>query len=173
MNFNLRQEKLKELYYPIALKLKNRTAVVFGGGKVAERKVKTLLRFGARVRVVSPDLTMALQRLSKSRRITWFNRIARPLDVNGRDIVILATSDSSVNKKLSKWAKKQGILVNVVDRANLSSFISPAILLTPRAVVAVYTHGRDPTLSRDLKNFLKENWHVFLSYRRRLQKRSS
>ncbi|MDP2921545.1 MAG: bifunctional precorrin-2 dehydrogenase/sirohydrochlorin ferrochelatase [Candidatus Omnitrophota bacterium] len=164
---------MKELYYPIALNLKNKRTVVIGGGKVAERKVKTLLQFGARVRVVSPDLTATLERLFKSRRITWFNRVAEPSDVNGSDIVIAATSDTAVNKRISGWAKRQGILINVVDRAELSSFISPAILLTPKAVVAVYTHGRDPALSRDLKNFLKENWDVFLSYRRRLQKRPS
>jgi len=161
------------MYYPIALKLKNRRAVVIGGGKVAERKVKTLLRFGARVCVVSPDLTMALRRLLKSHRITWLNRAVRPSDVDGGNFIIAATSDAAVNKKISIWAKRQGILVNVVDRANLSSFISPAILVTYKAVVAVHTHGRDPALSRDLKNFLKENWDVFLSYRRRLQKRPS
>ncbi|TRZ49871.1 bifunctional precorrin-2 dehydrogenase/sirohydrochlorin ferrochelatase [bacterium] len=164
---------MKELYYPIALKLKGRTALVVGGGQVAERKVKTLLRFGAHVYVVSPDLTAELRRLFKSRRIIWFNRVAKPADINSRDIVILATSDPSINKKLSRWAKRKGILVNVVDRASLSSFISPAILFTPKAVVTVYTHALDPALSRDLKNFLKENWDVFLSYRRRLQKRSA
>lgn len=159
---------MKELYYPIALKLKGRTALVVGGGEVAERKVKTLLQFGARVRVVSPDLTPVLRRLFKFRRVIWLNRVVRPSDVNAADIIIAATSDAAVNKKISRWARGKGILVNVVDRAKLSSFISPAILRASKAVVAVYTHGRDPGLSRDLKNFLKEHWDVFLSYRNRL-----
>lgn len=159
---------MKELYYPIALKLKGKTALVVGGGEVAERKVKTLLRFGARVRVVSPDLTPVLRRLFKFRRVTWLNRVVRSLDVDGADIIIAATSDTTVNKKISRWARRRGILVNVVDRVKLSSFISPAILPASKAVVAVYTHGRDPGLSRDLKNFLKEHWDVFLSYRNRL-----
>lgn len=159
---------MKELYYPIALKLKYRDALVVGGGQVAERKVKTLLRFGARIRVVSPDLTPELLRLSKSHRIAWSDRPAKASDIKCADLVIVATSDSAVNKRISVWAKRRGILANVVDRASLSSFISPAILRTPKAVVAVYTHGRDPALSRDLKNFLKENWDGFLSYRDRL-----
>ena len=163
---------MKELYYPIALKLKDKSVLVVGGGQVAERKVKTLLRFGARVRVVSPDLTAALRKLAKFRRIARRDRVVKPPDVEGVDLIIAATSDAVVNKKISAWAKKRGILVNVVDRTPLSSFISPAILRTPKAVVAVYTHGMDPVLSRDLKNFLKENWNVFLSYRNRLQKRS-
>ncbi|MDP2928431.1 MAG: bifunctional precorrin-2 dehydrogenase/sirohydrochlorin ferrochelatase [Candidatus Omnitrophota bacterium] len=158
---------MKELYYPIALKLKARPVLVVGGGQVAERKVKTLLQFGARVRVISPDLTIRLKRLLRSRSITWTSRVVRSSDIEGYYIVIAATSDAAVNKNISKWAKIRGIPVNVVDRAPLSSFISPAILRTPKAVVAVYTHGRDPALSRDLKNFLKENWAVFLSYRSR------
>ena len=159
---------MKELYYPIALKLKGKTALVVGGGQVAERKVKTLLRFGARVRLVSPDLTTALRRLFKSRKIAWHKRAIRSSDVEGADLIIAATSIAAVNKKVNKWAKREGTPVNIVDRADLSSFISPAILHTSRAVVAVYTHGRNPALSRDLKNFLKENWDVFLSYRGRL-----
>jgi len=159
---------MKELYYPIALKLKGRTVLVVGGGEVAERKVKTLLRFGAQIRVVSPDLTPALLRLFKSHRITWRDRIVKASDLEGADLVIAATSDAAVNKRISVWAKRRGILANVVDRAFLSTFISPAILRTSRAVVAVYTHGVDPVLSRDLKNFLEENWDGFLSYRNRL-----
>jgi len=155
-------------YYPIALKLKNRTALVIGGGKVAERKIKTLLQFGARVRVVSPDLTAELRKLVKFRRIAWLESVVRVSDLKGADLIIAATSDVVVNKKISAWAKRRRILVNVVDGPGLSSFISPAILRIPRAIVAVYTHGLDPVLSRDLKNFLKENWDVFLSYRDRL-----
>jgi len=159
---------VKETYYPIALKLKGKNALVAGGGQVAERKVKTLLEFGARVRVVSPDLTAELKRLTRTRKIVWAARPVKALDIDGADIVIAATSDPAINKKISAWAKRRGVLVNVVDRAFLSSFISPAILRTPKSVVAVYTHGEDPVLSRDLKNFLKENWDVFLSYRNRL-----
>lgn len=159
---------MEELYYPIALKLKGRAVLVIGGGQVAERKVKTLLEFGARVHVVSPDLTASLKKLFHLRKITWLGRVARASDINGADIIIAATSNETVNRKVSIWAKKHGALVNVVDKAGLSDFISPAIFGRNRAVIAVYTHGKDPVLSRDLKNFLKEKWDAFLSYRNRL-----
>ncbi len=161
---------MKETYYPIALKLKGRTALVIGGGQVAERKVKSLLEFGARIRVISPDLTQSLHKLFRSGRIKWVGRAVRPLDIKGADIVIAATSKTSVNNNVNRWAKEAGILVNIVDKPALSSFISPAVFRASKAVVAIYTHGLDPVLSRDLKNFLKERWDVFLSYRNRLQK---
>jgi len=159
---------MKEEYYPIALKLKGRTALVVGGGQVAERKVQTLLEFGARVRVISPELTIPLQKLFRSRRIAWVSRVVRSSDIKGADIVVAATSIASVNNSVSRWAKRKGILLNVVDSPCMSSFISPAVFRASKAVIAVYTHGLDPVLSRDLKNFLKESWDVFLSYRNRL-----
>ncbi len=150
--------------------MKGRTALVVGGGQVAERKVKTLLEFGARVRVISPELTGSLKKLSRSGRIAWVGRAMRPSDIKNADIVIAATSIASVNGAVSRRAKRAGIPVNVVDRPTLSSFISPAVFRAPKAVIAVYTHGIDPVLSRDLKNFIKDNWNMFLSYRDRLQK---
>jgi siroheme synthase-like protein len=129
--------------------------------------VKTLLKFGARVRVVSPGLTSKLRELLRSRRITWTGRVARSSDIIGADIVIAATSDGAVNREVSRWAKRRAVPVNVVDDPALCSFISPAVFRANGAVVAVHTHGRDPVLSRDLKNFLKEHWDVFLSYRNR------
>jgi len=162
---------MKEKYFSIAIRLKDKKALIVGGGEVAERKAKTMLDFGARVRVVSPTLTTALKGLVRSGKIKWLNRPVRSPDVKGVDIIIAATSSTGINRKISHWAKRQGILVNVVDNAELSSFISPAVATIDKAVISVQTNGRQPELSRDIKNFLKENWDVFLSYRRRLQNR--
>jgi len=155
-------------YYPIALNLKNKFALAVGGGEVSERKVKGLLKTGARIMVVSPQATPLLRRLAKQRRIEWVKRLVKHSDITRADIIIAVTSDRVVNKKVSLWAKQRGILVNVVDQSSLSDFISPAVLRTAKAVVAVYTNARDPLLSKDLKNFLQEHWDVFLSYRHRL-----
>ncbi len=158
----------KNQYYPIAINLNNQLVVVVGGGEVAERKVKGLLKTGARITVVSPQATPLLRRLAKQRRIKWVKRLVKHSDITRADIIIAATSDRVVNKRVSLWAKQRGILVNVVDQFSLSDFISPAVLRAERALVAVYTNGKDPIFSKDLKNFLQEHWDVFLSYRHRL-----
>lgn len=155
-------------HYPLAINLEGRLAVVAGGGKVAERKIKKLLEAKARIRVVSPNITPGLKRLASRSKIVWVPGFVRNGDLRFASIVIAATSDHSVNKSVSEWARQQNIWVNVVDKPDLSDFISPAIFRKQNAIVAVYTNGRDPVLSRDLKNFLKEHWDVFLSYRHRL-----
>ncbi len=155
-------------YYPIAINLRGRLAVIAGGGEVAERKVKGLLKTGGRITVVSPQATLYLRRLARQQKIRWIKRVVRAQDVSGAGIVIAATSERAVNKQVSLWVKKRGILVNVVDEPRLSNFISPAVLRAAKATLAVYTNGKDPLLSKDLKNFLEEHWDVFLSYRHRL-----
>lgn len=154
-------------YYPIAIRLKTRRVLVIGGGKVAERKIRTLVDAGARAKVISPDLTPALRRMVRRGIIRWVARTVRRSDIYRADIVIAATSDSKVNRKISLWSKKQKALVNVVDNPGSSDFISPALLRKRGIVIAVYTDGKKPVLSRDLKNFLKERWDEFLSFRSR------
>jgi siroheme synthase-like protein len=154
-------------YFPIALNLKGKLAVIAGGGKVAQRKADSFLISGAKLHVVSPELTPRLRKLVEARKIKWTNRTIRASDLKSADIIIAATSDKKANEDVSRWARKLEVPVNVVDRPRSSDFISPAILRISSALVAVYTDGKDPVLSRDLKNFLKENWDVFLSYRRR------
>lgn len=144
--------------------------MVAGGGKVAARKVLSLLMAGALVKVVSPELGFRLTQLNENNKISAIKRKIRKSDLVNAALVISATDDNFVNQKVSIWAKEMNILVNVVDNSNLSTFISPAVLPKAKALVAIYTDGRDPVLSRDLKNFIKEHWDEFISYRDRLPK---
>lgn len=154
-------------YYPIAIKLDKKTVVVVGGGAVAERKVRSVLEAGGRVTVVSPELSAGLKALYGKKHIRWRRRLVRETDLSGAALVIAATSGERVNRAVSRWALKRKTLANVVDRPDLGNFITPAVFRGGKAIVAVYTDGRDPVLSRDLKNYIKENWDEFISYRDR------
>lgn len=160
-------------YYPVAVKVRGVYALVVGGGKVAQRKAAGLLKAGAKVTVISPKVTLTLNCLAKKTKLKWLKRKVTKNDISKARIVIAATNNALVNKNISLWSKQQGILVNIVDNPVLSTFISPAVFNNKKAIIAVNSNGRDPEFSRDLKNFLKEQWDEFLSYRRRLQKRAS
>jgi siroheme synthase-like protein len=154
-------------YYPIALRLEGAPALVVGGGKVAERKAASLRAAGARIRIVSPKLTGGLNRLVKKGEIDWTARGVRQADIAGASIIISATDDEAVNRSVSRWARERGIPVNVVDAPALSAFISPAVFRKAGSIITVYTDGKDPVLSRDLKNFIRKRWDDFLYYRNR------
>jgi len=154
-------------YLPIAINLKNKRVIMVGGGGVAQRKVKTLLDAKALVVVIAPEVTSKIRLLVEKGTINWESRRVQESDIKKARLIVAATDSEEVNKDISRWAKQSKILVNVVDRQPISDFISPALLQQHEALIAVYTDGRDPVLSRDLKNYLKENWDDFLLFRNR------
>ncbi len=157
-------------YLPIAINLKNKRVIVVGGGKVAQRKIKTLLDTEALIVVIAPEITSKIRLLIEKGVVNWESRRVQESDIKEARLIVAATDSEEVNRDISRWAKQSRILVNVVDRQLISDFISPALLQQHKVFVAVYTDGRDPVLSRDLKNYLKENWDDFLSYRDRSEK---
>ena len=102
-------------YYPIFLNLQNRLCVVIGGGKVAEGKVDGLLAAAARVRVVSPALTPALEQLARDQRIEHLQRAYLPGDLAEAFLAISATDERAVNEQVWQEANARNLLVNVVD----------------------------------------------------------
>ena len=155
-------------YFPVAMRLKGKKVIVVGGGNIAMRKVLTLFDTGVLIQVIAPELTSGLERLAERGVITWIKKSVEEIDINNAVLVISATDNKEVNNKVSTWAKKKAIMVNVVDNSHLSDFISPALLKKDKALVAVYTDGKDAVLSRDLKNYLNEKWDDFLLFRDKL-----
>jgi precorrin-2 dehydrogenase/sirohydrochlorin ferrochelatase len=143
-------------YYPVFLDLKERLCVVLGGGRVAERKVKTLLRAGARVKVISPQLTASLARLKDGKRISHLSRTYRKNDLRGAFLAIGATDDRSINERIFREAAAGRIPVNVVDDPAHSSFIVPSIVKKKALLVAISTSGKSPALARVLRQKLEK-----------------
>ena len=138
-------------YYPIYLNLQNRLVVVIGGGKVAEGKVEGLLATAARVRVVSPALTPALEQLVGDQRVEHLARAYRPGDLAEAFLAISATDDSAVNEKVWLEANARNVLLNVVDDTPHCNFIAPAILRQGDLAVAISTSGKAPALAVRLR----------------------
>src|SRR5512134_1783550 len=136
---------------PIFLKLKGEPCAVIGGGGIAARKVALLLDAGARVTVTAPQLCAPLAELAQQGRIehrpTAFGRAV----LAGVVLVIAATDQREVNAEVSRLARDQRILVNVVDDPELCSFILPAIVDRSPVVIAVSTGGASPVLARLLR----------------------
>ena len=139
-------------HFPAFLRLKGKPCLVVGGGVVAERKVRLLLRAEASVTVVAPKLNSALTRLRDDHRIT--HRLATFNDamLAGMRVVIAATNDERINRQVACGADATGILCNVVDDLAASSFIVPAIVDRSPVVVAIGTGGNAPVLAQTLKS---------------------
>jgi len=138
-------------YYPIYLDLKGRDVLVVGGGAVAEGKALQLLEAGARVTVVSPQLTEALRAAADRGEITHLGGSFAEGDLNGMFLVIGATDDRKVNEKVARAARERGTLCNVVDQPDLCNFITPALVTRGELQISVSTGGGSPTLTQRVK----------------------
>ncbi len=142
-------------YFPIFLKLTAEPVLVVGGGEVAARKIDLLLRTGAKVTVVAPELIESLAALSAAATITHLAQEFQPEHLNGMRLAIAATDRHSVNAWVAHQAERRNIPVNVVDDRELSRFIVPAIVDRSPVVVAVGSSGDAPVLTRRLREKLE------------------
>jgi len=138
-------------FYPVFLHLQGRRGVVVGGGAVAEQKVVGLLEAGARVTVVSPDITWKLEDLAATGAIELRRRGYRRGDLEGAFLAIAATDDRSVNADVWAEAEERGIMLNAVDDLPHCSFIAPAVHRAGDIAVAVSTGGKSPALAVRLR----------------------
>jgi uroporphyrin-III C-methyltransferase / precorrin-2 dehydrogenase / sirohydrochlorin ferrochelatase len=114
-------------HFPAFLDLSGRTALLIGVGDAIERRAELLRRAGALLRR-APRFTPAL--------------------LDGVAIAVVADAPEEDLRALSAEARRRGIPVNIVDRAELCSFVMPAIVDRDPVTVAVSTGGVAPTLAR-------------------------
>jgi precorrin-2 dehydrogenase/sirohydrochlorin ferrochelatase len=142
-------------YYPLYLEMNRRRCLVVGGGAVAERKIASLLEAGAKVTVISPDVTEAVARWSKNNSIQFFARRYQRGDVKGHELVFVATNDGSVNAQVHQDGKNQGVWVNAADDPEHCDFILPSVLRRGDLTVAISSGGNSPALARTIREELE------------------
>lgn len=164
------EQKPAETYYPVFLDLRNKEVIVVGGGKVAERKIYSLLKAGASVTVISPSITKKLEKELGRGRITHIPREYRKGDLKRAFLAISATDSSLMNERVSREAPCP---VNVVDTPHLCSFIVPSVVHRNPLTIAISTSGVSPafakTIRKDLENLYGPDFSRYLNSVRKLR----
>jgi precorrin-2 dehydrogenase/sirohydrochlorin ferrochelatase len=142
-------------YYPVNLDIRGRPCLVVGGGLVGARKVGILKKCGARVTVVSKAMVPALEKLAENEEIVLKQRPYRSEDVAGNFLVIGATDDESLNRKIHADAEKEHILCNIADRPQICNFTLPAIVQRGDFVLAISTAGKSPAFAKHVRRLLE------------------
>ena len=142
-------------YFPITLRLDDARVVVVGGGEIAARKIRLLLRAGPRIDIVSRALNAELQGLRADGAVAHLAAEFEPSQLEGARLVIAATDDKALNRVVAAEARARNIPVNVVDDPEPSTFITPAIIERPPLTLAISTGGAAPVLARRLRERLE------------------
>jgi precorrin-2 dehydrogenase/sirohydrochlorin ferrochelatase len=158
--------KQRAPYYPLFLALDGLTCLVVGGGEVGERKIKTLLRHGANIRLVARELTPWLEQRGFEQSIFLAGSQYRREHLEGVSLVFAATSDMDLNRKIAADAREIGIWCNMASDPALGAFIVPSVVERGPLSIAVSTSGLSPAIAKALRLKLEREfgpeWEFFI-----------
>ena len=143
--------------YPLGLRLAGRRTVVVGGGRVAARRVAGLLRAGARVLVVAPEVTAAVEGYITAGLVEWAERPYASGDLAQAWYAVAATDDPAVNAAVAEEAEASRLFCSRADDAAASSAWTPAV--GRHVGVTVSVHGSetaDPRRSAAVRDAVVE-----------------
>ena len=138
-------------YFPIFVDLDDRRVLLVGGGEAVAQKVRLLLKSAARIAVVAEEICDELRDLAKIGRLEALEREFLPSDLEDAALVFVASGDLELDGRIASLARAWDIPVNVVDKPDLCSFITPAIIDRDPVVVAIGTEGTAPVLAQGIK----------------------
>jgi precorrin-2 dehydrogenase/sirohydrochlorin ferrochelatase len=144
----------ENLYHPIFVDLRDKLVVVVGGGMVAARKVEPLLKAGARIKVIAPEV---VDEIGQCAQVEIVSREYKKGDLKGASLVIAATHSEETNRAVSRDALSKRIFCNVVDSPELCTFIVPSVVERGPIKIAISTGGFSPALSRRLRMIIGKN----------------
>ncbi len=147
--------------YPVMMNLEAKPVIVAGGGRVALRKIKSLLSAGARVIMISPEVEDELKDLAGRDGVTWIPEPFRDelLDRYPDAVLVFGTTDNrDVNTAIHAAAVKRKIPCNIADVPDLCTFIVPAVITQGDLMIAVSTGGSSPALARRIREDLQTQY---------------
>ena len=143
-------------YYPVMLDIRDRSAIVVGGDRVAAEKAAGLAASGAHVSVISPVFCHELLLQAEQKQVILRPKAYEPGDLAGAFVVIAATKDPQLVQSIWAETQERGQLVNIVDIPAYCSFIMPSVLRREQLIIAVSTEGASPGLAKRIRHSLEE-----------------
>ncbi|PEC18039.1 NAD(P)-binding protein [Bacillus thuringiensis] len=153
--------------YPLTVRVNEKRVVVIGGGKVAGFKIIPLLKQGADIVVISPELDANLVKLVEEKKIRWYQREYEKSDIKSAFLVVAASSESILNEQVAEDAAENQ-LVNVITNPESGNVHFPAAIHRGLLNIAVSTGGASPKLAKKIRdeiaNKYDETYESYLDF---------
>lgn len=136
--------------YPVMINIRNKKVVLVGGGKVASRKIKTLLDEGANVTVISPEINSQID----LEKVIWIKKSYESGDLKDAKLVFACTDQASVNSQVVEDAAPSQLVNNTGDKF-YSDFYNVAIARANDFSVMISTDGASAARSKEIRKKLQ------------------
>ncbi len=148
-------------YFPAFINLSDKKLVVIGAGRIASRRIRTLLQFTGSLTVIAPSVHPQIERLAQEGSVRLLCREYEAADLDGADMVFAATDDTKVNRRIWEICRKRKIPVNVCDDREKCDFYFPGIARGKGVVIGVSASGQDHAqakrVTERIRDILKED----------------
>ena len=146
----------RKLYFPIFIDLNEKNILIVGAGKVARRRLMALIDFCGNITVVAPEvLPDILELAKKAENLEVIQRPYEPSDLDGRDMVIVATADVPLNIGIVHECRERKIVVNTSHDKSMCDFYFPGLVRKDSIVVGVTSSGSDHRKAKKVTDNLK------------------
>lgn len=141
-------------YFPIFTDIANKKCLIVGGGRVALRKVETLLRYQADVRVIGRQICQEIRQLLPD--CACLEGELNQQDLADAVLVVAATSDRQANHQIYEWCVQAKIPVNVIDAPEECTFLFPAVVKMGDISIGINTGGQSPIVSSRIRKEIEK-----------------
>lgn len=148
--------------FPMFIKTTDRRVVIVGGGEQAAQKARLILKTDAKILLVWPELEPELAELVAEGRAEHFADYKIAGVFEDAAMAFIATGCPGVDSAICGLARAVNCPVNVVDRPDLCTIITPSIVDRDPVVIAIGTEGTAPVLARQIKTKLEQQLPVTL-----------
>ena len=130
--------------------------MVAGAGKIASRRVRTLLEFAGKITVVAPEISEEILALAGKGPVQLKRRVFEEADLDGADMVLAITDDKELNQNIGTLCREKGIPVNTSHDKDLCDFYFPGVVQKENVVVGVTASGKDHKQAKEVTEKIRE-----------------
>jgi len=160
-------------YFPMFMDMQDRKVLVVGGGAIAHEKLEKLVQFTKEITVITPEMSVETHTLIGQHCLTLYHRSYRAGDIEGFDMVIVATDTIDLHRQIYEESRDTRVLVNSVDDTRYCDFIFPSFVKEGDLTVAFSTGGASPAFAKHIRRWfqsiLPDEVNGFLQEMRRLR----
>lgn len=137
--------------FPMFVDLSEWKILVVGAGKIAQRRIETLLQFVSAITVVAPECSEKIRQWEQEGQICLETRAYVSEDLDGMHMVCAATSQNALNEEIGQECRKRGILVNVCSDQTLCDFHFPGVVLREELTVGINASGKNHRKAKEAR----------------------
>ncbi len=161
-------------FFPSYINLTNKKILLIGGGNIALEKLEKLTDFSKDITVIAEDISPKFSDFAKLNNIPIEKRAYKRGNIDGFDIVIIATNDISLHREIFYESRDSRVLVNSVDNTAYCDFIFPSYIKKGDLTISISTSGASPAMAKRIRLYIEKlipsNIVDFLKEMRELRK---